>query len=228
LDKAKPVNSKTYVIIATIVAAFMLLFVSSCAINRQPAISSLVAEAPGWTAPSGSLGITCNASDLDGDTLSYSWVAEGGDISGTGPQTVWTAPEQVGMYDVTVVVDDGRGGEATASVPLIASNGPPPVIDDIVVSANHTYLKETTTGYKVARDYDYSFQCVASGTGGDLTYEWSCTGGEISGDGSAIIWTAPNLAGTDTVTVKVFDTLGNWVKESVSLEIVPCASCAFG
>jgi hypothetical protein len=226
--RAEPVNSKTYVMIAAIVTAVMLLFVSSCAINRQPAISSLVAEAPGWTAPSGSLEVTCSASDLDGDTLSYTWTAEGGHISGTGSQTIWTAPAQVGMYDITVVVDDGHGGETTASVPLIASNGPPPVIDDIVVSANHTYLKETTTGYKVAREYPYNIECVASNTSGELVYEWSCTGGDISGEGPIIIWTAPNLAGTDTVTVKVFDTLGNWVRRSVSLEVVPCAACAFG
>jgi hypothetical protein len=222
------VNTKTYGIIAATLTTVMLLFVSSCAVNRQPAISSLVGEAPGWTAPSGSLEVTCNASDLDGDTLSYSWTAEGGHISGTGPQAIWIAPAQVGMYDITVVVDDGRGADATASVPLIASNGPPPVIDDVVVSANHTYLKETATGYKVAREYAYNFECLASSTGGELVYEWSCTAGEISEEGSAITWTAPNLAGTDTVTVKVFDSSGNWVRKSVLLEVVPCAACAFG
>jgi hypothetical protein len=221
-------NSRAYVIILAIVMAAMLLFVSSCAINRQPAISSLVAEAPGWTAPSGSLAVTCNASDLDGDTLNYSWTAEAGVVSGTGPEAVWTAPTQVGMYDITVVVDDGRGGETTASVPLIASNGPPPAIDRLAVTANHTYLRETTTGYKVAREYPYNIECVASNTSGELVYEWSSTGGEISGEGSIIVWTAPNLAVTETVTVKVFDTLGNWVRMSVSLEVVPCASCAFG
>jgi len=213
--------------ITVVAVAAMALFASSCVINRHPVITGLTAEAPGWTAPLDSLEVTCNASDLDSDTLSYSWTAEAGQISGTGPGAVWTAPKEVGMYDITVVVDDGRGGEATASVALIASNGPPPVIDEIVVSANHTYLKETATGYKVAREYDYSFECVASGTSGELAYEWSCTGGEISGEGPIITWTAPVLAGTETVTAKVFDSLGNWVSESVLLEVVPCAECAF-
>jgi hypothetical protein len=220
-------NRKTYVTAVAVAAVVVLLLAPSCAVNRQPAITSLAAEAPGWTAPLGSLEVTCNASDLDGDALSYTWVAEAGEISGTGPDAVWIAPEEVGMYDIVVVVDDGRGGETAASVPLISSNGPPPVIDDIVVSANHTYLKETATGYKVAREYDYRFECLASATSGELVYEWSCTDGEISGQGSVITWTAPNLAGTDTMTVKVFDGLGNWVKKTVSLEVVPCAECAF-
>jgi len=220
-------HGKTHVPIVLAATAVMMLLVASCAANRHPVITGLVSEEPGWVAPSGSLVITCNASDPDGDTLNYSWTAEGGAISGTGPEAIWTAPAQVGMYDVTVTVDDGRGAETTASLSLIASNGPPPVINDVVVSANHTYLKETTVGYKVAQEYDYHIECLASATSGEPVYEWSCTDGQISGEGSIITWTAPNLAGTEAVTVKVFDGSGNWVRKSVSLKVVPCAECEF-
>ncbi len=174
----------------------------------------------------GSLQVTCTASDPDGDVLSYNWSANGGNISGTGPEVIWTAPEEVGMYDITVVVDDGRGGEATGSIALTASNGPPPVIDDLIVTAEHQYLKKTVTGYKVAKTYDYNIECNASSPdGSELSYNWSASGGNISGTGPEVIWTAPNTAGNVTVTVKVFDGVGNWVKKSIVFEVVPCNAC---
>jgi hypothetical protein len=170
--------------------------------------------------------VTCNASDPEGDELSYNWLASGGNITGTGAVVNWTAPEEVGMYDITVVVKDGAGREATGLIALIASNGPPPVIEDLIVTAmGHPYLKKTTTGYKVAKTYDYAIECIASNTSGELTYKWSCTGGTISGNSSVITWTAPNMEGDVTVTVKVFDSIGNWVRKSIAFEVVPCVSC---
>lgn len=206
-------------------AAAALLPALSCTINYPPTITSLEAEAPGWTAPLSSLRVTCTASDPEGDELSYWWSANGGSINGTGPEIVWIAPEEVGMYDITVVVKDGAGREATGLIALIASNGPPPVIEDLIVTAiGHPYLKKTATGYKVGKTYDYAIECIASGAG-ELTYEWSCTGGNISGEGSAIVWTAPNTEGDITVKAKVFDGIGNWVRKSIVFEVVRCVSC---
>ena len=222
--EGKRINIKRCLVIVT---AAVLLLASSCTANRWPSITSLVAEAPGWTAPSGSLQVTCNATDPNGDALSYNWSATGGDISGTGAAVNWIAPEEVGMYDITVVVDDSRGGEATGTIALTASNGPPPVIEELIVTAiGHPYLKKTTTGYKVVRTYNYTIECVASGNG-TLSYNWTCTGGNISGGGSNIIWTAPNTEVniTVTVTVKVFDGIGNWVRESIIFEVLYCPSC---
>ena len=207
----------------------MLLLASSCTTvaNRQPIIASLEAEAP-WTVPLGSLQVTCDASDPDGDELSYEWTTTGGDISGTGAVVSWTAPEEVGVYDITVVVDDDQGGNVTGSVTLIAATGTPPIIENLIVTAKEPkYLKETTTGYKVGKTKEYYIECIASGTS-ELVYEWSCDDGEISGEGSMITWTAPNTSGDVTVTVKVFDGVGNWVKKSIVFEVVACSSCEFG
>ena len=62
----------------------------------------------------------------------------------------------------------------------------------------------------------------------ELTYEWSCNGGEISGEGSLITWTAPNTSSQVTVTAKVFDDAGNWVRRNVVFEVVNCSACEFG
>jgi hypothetical protein len=217
-------NKKRYLVIVGIVAATVLLLASSCA---GPIIISLKAEAPGWTAPLSSLQVMCNASNPDGGELSYSWSANGGNIVGAGAVVNWTAPEEVGMYDITVMVGDSVNKTATGSIVVIASNGPPPVIGDLNVTAEHKYLKTTATGYKVAKTYNYTIECIASGNG-TLSYNWTCTDGNISGEGSTINWTAPNTVCEVTVTAKVFDGVGNWVKKSVLLTVVPCTPCEFG
>jgi hypothetical protein len=195
--------------------------------NEPPYIYSLVADAD-WTTPSGSLQVTCNATDPDGDELSYEWSASGGDISGTGAAVNWTTPEEVGIYQVTVVVTDSHGGEGTRFVYLSVVTGTPPTIEDLVVTAEHQYLKTTSTGYKVGKTKEYNIECIASNTSGELVYEWSCDGGEISGEGSLITWTAPNTEGDVTVTVVVTNIAHNIVSKSVILNVVPCSACIFG
>ncbi|MFN3188953.1 MAG: FG-GAP-like repeat-containing protein [Aureliella sp.] len=78
-----------------------------------------------------------DAIDPDDDTLTYSIVDGPGGliINGQSGQLLWAAsPDQVGIHDVTLFADDGRGGVATQSFkieveparenasPLIASN----------------------------------------------------------------------------------------------------------
>jgi hypothetical protein len=223
-------NRKIFLTTMVITVAAVLLTASSCTTvtNRLPIITGLGAEAE-WVAPLGGLQMTCTASDPDGDGLSYEWITTGGDISGTGAAAIWTAPEEVGMYDVTVVVDDGHGGKDTGSLTVIASNGPPPSIQNLVVTAKEPkYLKTSSTGYKVGKTKEYYVECIASATSGELIHEWSCNGGEISGGGSMITWTAPDTSTDVTVTVKVVDSEANWVRNSIVFEVVSCSSCEFG
>jgi len=222
-------NKKRRLVIMVIVAAAVLFLAPSCTTptNRRPIITSLEAEAE-WAAPLGNLQLTCTASDPDGDELSYEWITTGGDISGTGAAAIWTAPEEVGVYEITVVVDDGHGGKDIGFLTLITSNGRPPSIQNLIVTAKEPkYLKTTSTGYKVGKTKEYYIECIASGMNGELVYEWSCNGGEIFGAGSLITWTAPDTSGYVTVTVKVFDGVGNWVRKSIVFEVVSCSSCEF-
>jgi hypothetical protein len=198
--------------------------------NKPPEINSLIADAV-WTLPSGSLQVTCNAEDPDGDELGYEWSTTAGDVSGTGSEVTWTAPEEVGTYLVTVVVKDGHGEEDTRSVYLNVALGTPPIIEDLIVTAEHQYLKENTAGdyaYKVGKTKEYYIECVASNTSDELVYEWSCDGGEISGEGSMITWSAPNKEGDVTVTVVVTDVADNSVSKSIDLNVVRCSACIFG
>jgi hypothetical protein len=196
--------------------------------NRPPTITSLVADAV-WTTPSGNIQATCTASDPDGNELNYEWSTTGGDISGTGPVVNWTAPQEAGIYDVTVVVTDGHGEEDMRIISLSAALRTPPTIEDLIVTAEHKYLKKSTSGYdyEVWTAKQYNIECMVSNTSGEVSYNWSCDSGEISGEGSMITWTAPNeILIASTVTVTVSDITGNKVSKSIVLYVPSCA-CGF-
>jgi len=200
--------------------------------NKPPIITSLIADAE-WTLPSGSIQVTCDASDPDGDELSYEWSTNGSDISGTGAVANWTAPEQVGIYYITVVVRDGHGQEDTRLVILSAATGTPPTIEGLIVNADHKYLKENGTGYdyKVGKEQKYDIECTVSDPSVGVSYDWLCDGGaisEISEDGSMITWTAPDTEVEVTVTVVVTDVADNSVSQSTILNVVRCSACTFG
>jgi len=194
--------------------------------NHPPEITSLVADAE-WVTLSSSCRIECQAEDLDGDELSYEWSAAGGDISGTGPVVIWTAPETVGLYDLAVTVNDGYDGESTRSLTISVAINPPPVIESLIVSSEEPkYLKEYHDGYKILRGKSCDIECVVTDAGGELVYQWSCDDGEISGEGSVVNWTAPSSRGEITVTVMVSEPDGIPATESIVFKVETC-SCAF-
>ena len=197
--------------------------------NRSPTIGSLVADSA-WTTPSGSLQVMCTASDLDGDVLSYEWAATGGNISGTGEVVNWIAPQEVGIYSVTVVVKDGYGGEGTAFLSLSVATRAPPVIEKLTVTAKEPkYLKTTSSGYTVGKTKQYDIACNVSDTSDGVSYSWSCESGVISGEGSVITWTAPDESlDSTTVTVIVSDVYGGMVTKSIVFRVASCTSCTFG
>jgi len=196
--------------------------------NKPPEINSLTADAV-WTLRSGSLNVTCDATDPDGDELSYEWVTDGGNITGTGTEVVWTAPAEVGIYYVTVSVTDDHGSSATDSLSISVATEQPPIIEELVVTAEHCYLKTYSWGYKVGKEQEYQIECTTKDTGVELSYNWLCEDGTISGGGSVITWTAPDeyLENT-TVTVVVSDITVNMVRKSVALNVVSCSKCTFG
>jgi len=197
--------------------------------NNPPAITSLAADKD-WLNPLDSCVIKCDAEDPDDDELSYEWLCSGGDISGTGGTVNWTAPDKVGLWDITVIVTDGYGGQDKRLLAVSVSQNPPPVIEGLIVTPiGHKYLKEYSGGYKVGKAKSCDIECIVSYANSELVYEWSCDGGEISGEGSIITWTAPapDRAVKVTVTVTVSDAYGNTISKSIVFNVVQCSACTF-
>jgi outer membrane protein OmpA-like peptidoglycan-associated protein len=96
--------------------------------NRPPTMSCSARPSP--VHPGDRVHIAATASDPDGDPLTYTWNANGGQILGSGAEvdlnTTGVAP---GRYTVTGRVDDGRGGAADCTAELSVEAAPPPAVE---------------------------------------------------------------------------------------------------
>lgn len=203
-------NRKKYLIIVGIVVAAVILAILLDAMlaNHRPTISSLEAE-PDEVLPWGSCQIVCNASDADGDELSYNWSANGGEINGEGNTVTWTAPGSAGSYYVSVTVTDGRGGEVMSHKTIEVRINIPPTITSLVADADWIKPSGSIQVTCTALDLD----------GDDLSYEWSATGGVISGTGSIVNWNAPQAVGIYHITVLVKDGHGSSDTDSLTISV---------
>jgi len=205
-----------------IILAVAVLLIGSCAPpNQPPVISSLTINNEGEINPGGSCQIECTASDPDEDELTYTWSADGGNISGESSIVIWTAPDELGTYTITVQVTDGRDGEETEQLTIntVAPNHPP-VIESLTAEW-HSLKKASNT----------PITCLASDPDGDtLTYEWSAVdnagnpAGNFTGEGNTVTWVAPNAYGTFTITVTVTDGRGGEARDSIDIVVCSCGS----
>lgn len=176
--------------------------------NETPIIESLTAE-PQVVSQGGITSIQCNAVDEDDDALAYGWAITRGMVSGTGPLVEWTAPYVAGIYTATVTVKDGRGGEVVGQVDIEVLENRPPSVNRLIVE-----------DYTVGKEGTVDIECVATDPEGNtLKYKWTSSGGDVSGQGSAVTWRAPSVAGSFTITVRVTDGRGGEASREVTIEV---------
>ena len=81
--------------------------------NRNPVINDITLSSASIKTGQ-QYDVTGNASDPDGDPLTYKWTISGGAINNDSANPMkWTTPAAVGSYTITLKVTDGKGGEAT-------------------------------------------------------------------------------------------------------------------
>ena len=176
--------------------------------NQPPVISSLKA-AQMSVYLSGSTEIQCAASDPNGDLLSFKWACSGGSFSGAGPSVVWSAPPKYGSYDVTVTVEDGKGGSAQASLAINVVANQPPQISSLVANPSGILYGGSTT-----------ITCIATDPDGDaVRYSWSSSEGTITGVGNKVTWITPNKGGNFSITVLVSDGKGGETRGNVIVTV---------
>ncbi len=95
-------------------------------LNHLPAITKLTSESAKVAARS-AVRLSAEANDPDGDRLSYHWSVDSGartdlvQLNGPGPQVDFVAPRVpsgLGMYKVSIVVKDGAGASASATITI--------------------------------------------------------------------------------------------------------------
>jgi hypothetical protein len=126
-------------------------------------------------------------------TITYSWAATGSKISGTGTTgNVDTASLAPGSYTVTGTATDPKekkNNSATCSANFVIKQPQPPVVS---CSASPTTIAigESATITMSASDPQ----------GWPLTYNWTNSGGTMSGSGTSVMVTATNADAGNTIT----------------------------
>jgi hypothetical protein len=158
---------------------------------------------PNCTPTAGTVQLSANATDPDGDTLLYTYSTTGGRITGDGPNsTLDLAGVAPGTYTVTVEVDDGCGCIAFTSTTVTVERcncvpAPRPTCPTVSVSCPDTAKSGNPVTF------------TANVSGGDTnvtpTFNWTVSAGSISsGQGtSSITVDTTGLAGGTTVTATV-------------------------
>ncbi len=206
--------------------------------NTPPVMNGVTADLD-WIHPGESIEVRCDAEDPDGDTLTYTWTADNGEISGEGPIVTWTAPATEGKCQITVIADDGYEGLAKGTLSIVTSKYQPLLITDMTVTpiTPPFYIVARNGTYKVYWEDSYDIECAASEPERIVSYEWSDGGTAVTfpvGAGNiafesgptVIRWTAPRERGEYTITVTARDAYGNEASKSIEVSVETC-TCAF-
>jgi hypothetical protein len=198
-------------LVLIVVLTLCAIIGTSCShYNSCPVIENLQSTRS-EVAPQESIRIECVASDVDGDTLNYTWLASGGTFSEQSSVSTWQAPVTPGDYTITALVTDGWGGEVTKqlTVSVVIVNNPP-IIESLTAKPS-----------VVDQDKSATIECVASDPDGDeLEYMWEVTAGSISGEDDIVTWQAPHNPGAYTITVKIDDGEGGKATEQTTVDVI--------
>ena len=142
-----PTNANNAMVYVTVINGSGDFAISSIPIsieNLSPEISSIsITPQPVTTSTS----LVCNASDPDGDSLSYVWNIGGINVT-TGSNATWVSPGISGNYNVIVTVGDGYGAfvTGTASVSISSTSPWPRSRNDMYSTGLSSVNTSSTTG----------------------------------------------------------------------------------
>ena len=206
-------------------------------VNEAPVIVSLTANPQ--VQPQDKAQVVCEATDVDGDNLTYCWSCTDGILEGASATVTWTAPQTPGSYTVTVVVSDGKGGVAKKDLTITVPEKPnnPPVIEGIrfqrpghmptTIKPNMTDKEKERNPDPVIRIYETAdITCLASDPDNDrLNYVWMANAGKVisvEGKPESVQWIVPGEGGTYTVTCRVSDEKGLTDNFTINITVKCC------
>jgi hypothetical protein len=199
--------------IFVIVIISILIFVSCSGAGESKGNQSLIVQSlnpvQAQTTPGGTVVIESKIVNPGNASLTYKWSATGGGFGGSGANNIWQAPPQSGIYEITLTVEDGKGGTAQGQTSITVSSNRAPAITDLSFSP----MNVTPGGSSV-------INCTANDPDGDIVrYSWNASAGSISGTGNKVSWMAPNNTGDFGITCVVSDGKGGESKQVVTVSV---------
>ncbi len=176
--------------------------------NLAPAISFF--DGPATIEEGVEAAFSVFATDVDDDTLGYTWRFEGGPtLSGADlTRAAHTYPDN-GQFDVSVTVTDEDGGSTTRTLPLTVVNVPPSIT---AFTGNFTGNEGDT----------FAFEAEAVDQGDDvLTYTWDFgdNSAPISGVDETLVEHVYLVEGTYVLTLTVTDDDGGQTQISRTVNV---------
>ncbi|MBN2710336.1 MAG: T9SS type A sorting domain-containing protein [Calditrichaceae bacterium] len=103
-------------------------------------------------------------------------------------------------------------------------------IDSIIIDYNAGQIVENYppriksldgSGYEISIGDSVDLFCTAEDRDGDsLSYNWSCIGGEFTGNGSQVKWTAPLNGGFYNIECEVSDNAGGLFEKAITIRVL--------
>jgi predicted secreted protein len=190
--------------------------------NLPPSISSMVASPPQLD-PGRQATVSVEATDPDGDELSYEWSGpDGWSVSAEGAEATITAPDRHNATGtISVTVTDTRGNEVSGRVLISTGSNVGPAVHSLTATPQQVGRGETLEAAVDATDRD----------GGELSYEWSVADGDwtLNPGGETAQLTAPATPGVSTsLRVTVSDDDGQSVTSSIVVSTAPNEAPSLG
>ncbi|MDE2982118.1 MAG: Ig-like domain-containing protein [Gemmatimonadota bacterium] len=170
----------------------------------------------------GEVRLRAEASDPDGDPITYEWKAPRGTFTGATdrPNARWTAPDRTGRVAIRVEVTDGRGGRAVAEAAVDVANRPPvfgPSLRFVIAENRNGSAAPITLGRIRATDPDGDDFELALASGSDR-FVLDAASGALSYIGPGEDFeTEPNRY---ALTVTATDALGGAARAEVVVSVV--------
>lgn len=168
---------------------------STTSTNKPPTVTTPAAASPA-TVTGTTTNLSVQASDPNGDALTYTWAETSGpsgvtfSANGTGSSNNTTATfTQAGSYSFTVTVKDTAGLTATSSVNVTVNQ----TLSSIAVSPASASVAVKATQQYAATARDQFGNAIST----QPSFTWSTSGGTISSSG---LFTASTVGGPYTVT----------------------------
>jgi len=164
----------------------------------------------------GTLTISADAVDPDGDDMTYHWEAGDGTMdisSGNGSVALWTAPQTPGSIRLSLRVSDGMEWsiERSITVRVTSSVGNiAPSVISVDVTPGRVPMGGSAEVHVEGHDPE----------GQPLTYHYIQEGGTVEGSSQRVIWHPPEQPGVHTIEVWISDGEAQSTHRTASVEVL--------